>query len=70
MNKTNTASVTSTDAPAAPVVHQEPTEGGSYVRNADGTLTRVQQTDPGEYDGRRRAAPQPAETPRTDIYQE
>lgn len=45
-------------APAAPapVVPQEPQAGGSYVRNADGTLTCTQRTESGGHDGRRRHA--------------
>lgn len=27
---------------AEPTVQEEPTKGGSYVRNPDGTLTRVE----------------------------
>jgi hypothetical protein len=33
---------TTTQTPAS--TPQDPTEGGSYIRNADGTLTLVQQT--------------------------
>lgn len=40
---------------AAPVAPVDPQAGGSYVRNADGTLTQVQQTQ----DGRRRAKREP-----------
>ena len=55
-----------------PPVHQDPTEGGSYLRNADGSLTLLSQTV--QVSGRaERAAlvkqqqPAPAST---DTYQE
>jgi hypothetical protein len=39
------------------IAPQEPAAGGSYRRNEDGSLTCLQQNDPGQHDGRRRLKP-------------
>lgn len=45
-----------------PKILEEPTQGGSYVRNADGTLTRIGGTAPAQMRDKRETAEPAAPT--------